>query len=198
MDAQRTAVASFLKHRAGSLLSEFSEAESGKRNDRPELQKAIALCRKAKATLVIAKLDRLARNAAFLFNLRDSGIDFVCADMPDANRLTIGILAVVAENERELISQRTKAGLAEAKRRGIKLGCPNPLPSLRRAWKARSAASERFAAGLAPAVREIQRTGVTTLRELAACLNRRGYRTPNGKTFYPQSVKNLLRVIAGD
>jgi DNA invertase Pin-like site-specific DNA recombinase len=196
MDAQRTAVTAFLRSRTGTLLGEFEEVETGKRKDRPELEKAVALCRKTKATLLIAKLDRLARNAAFTLALRDSGVEFVAADTPDANRLTIGILAVVAEDEAHRISERTRAGLAEAKRRGTKLGNPHPEESLRVARQVRTLQSRSFATKLAPVVREIQQTGVTTLAELADCLNRRGYRTPTGKIFYPQSVKNLLSNIS--
>ncbi len=104
------------------MLGEFVEVESGRRNDRPELAKALAACKKHKATLVIAKLDRLARNVHLISGLMESKVDFVCCDMPDANRLTIHILAAVAEHEREMISERTKVGLAAAKARGVKLG----------------------------------------------------------------------------
>jgi DNA invertase Pin-like site-specific DNA recombinase len=123
LEAQRQAVARYLGR--GRLLAEFTEVESGRRHtNRPELLTALALCRKWRAVLVIARLDRLARNVAFIANLMESSVDFVACDMPQANRLTIHILAAVAEHERELISQRTKAALAEAKRRGTKLGNP--------------------------------------------------------------------------
>jgi DNA invertase Pin-like site-specific DNA recombinase len=115
LEAQQYAVASFLK--GGKIAGEYVEVESGKKNNRPQLLAAIAHARKIKATLVIAKLDRLSRNAAFIFTLKDSGIDFVCADMPDANTLTIGIFAVLAQHERELISSRTKAALRQVKER---------------------------------------------------------------------------------
>jgi DNA invertase Pin-like site-specific DNA recombinase len=128
MDAQQTAVQSMLADGTWELVGEFKEVESGKRTDRPELDKAIKLCRKKKATLLIAKLDRLARNAAFLFNLRDSGVEFKCGDMPNADKFTVNILACVAEKEREMISQRTKDALAAAKKRGVRLGNPR-LPS---------------------------------------------------------------------
>src|SRR6185369_16291105 len=124
MDAQKTAVQNFLNGGTWELIGEFAEVESGKRKQRPELDKAIALCRRTGARLVIAKLDRLARNAAFLLNLRDSGVDFVCCDMPFADKLTVGVMALMAEREAEMISQHTKDGLAAAKRRGIKLGNP--------------------------------------------------------------------------
>ena len=122
LDAQRQAVANYLNGGTRSLLREFVEVESGKLNTRPELEQALHLCKVTGATLVIAKLDRLSRNAAFLLTLRDSGVQFVAADMPDANALTVGILALIAQHEREAISRRTREALAAAKRRGIKLG----------------------------------------------------------------------------
>ena len=106
LEAQRQAVLDFLNGGRWKLVEEYTEVESGKRADRPELAKAFAACRLHRATLVIAKLDRLSRGAAFLLNLRDAGVDFVAADMPDANRMTVAILACVAEHEREAISQR--------------------------------------------------------------------------------------------
>ena len=115
LEAQQYVVATFLK--GGKIAGEFVEVESGKKNNRPQLLAAIAQARKIKATLIIAKLDRLSRNAAFIFTLKDSGVDFVCADMPDANTLTIGIFAVLAQHERELISSRTKAALRQIKER---------------------------------------------------------------------------------
>ena len=121
MDAQRDAVARYLSGVNGCLIAEFAEVETGKRSKREEMDKAIALCRKEGATLLIAKLDRLARNAAFLLSLRDSGVDFIATDMPHADRFTVGIMALLAEKEAEMISQRTKDGLAAAKRRGTKL-----------------------------------------------------------------------------
>jgi DNA invertase Pin-like site-specific DNA recombinase len=108
------------------IAPEFIEVESGKRNDRPELEKALKRCHLTGATLVVAKLDRLSRNAAFLFTLRDSGVAFVAADLPDANTMTVGIMAVVAQHERETISARTKAALKAAKARGTKLGGHRP------------------------------------------------------------------------
>jgi len=123
MDAQRAAVKAFLGD-DWELVAEFAEVESGKRKDRPELDRAVAECKRHKAKLVIAKLDRLSRDAAFLLNLRDAGVDFICRDMPQADRFTIGLFALLAEREREIISQRTKAALAEAKKRGTVLGNP--------------------------------------------------------------------------
>src|ERR1041385_5272022 len=119
LEAQRQAVADFLNGGSWRLVEEFTEVESGKRDDRPVLAKALAACRVHKATLVIAKLDRLARNVEFTARLMNSDVDFVACDFPQANRLTIHILAAVAEHEREAISARTKAALAAAKRRGV-------------------------------------------------------------------------------
>jgi len=174
------------------LLAEFAEVESGKRNNREELLKAIALCRKEKATLLIAKLDRLARNAAFLLNLRDSGIDFIAVDMPSADKFTVGIMALVAEKERDMISQRTKDGLAVARKRGIKLGNPRPMKAVKRAVAANKERADAYAVNLAGVIREIQNAHVASLRGVAQCLNARGFKTPNGKEFAAQSVKNIL------
>src|SRR5579862_1505427 len=123
IDGQREAVNRFVRERGGRIIApEFVEVESGKRNDRPKLAEAIKRCRLTGATLVVAKLDRLSRNAAFLMTLRDSGVNFVAADLPEANTMTVGVMAVVAQHEREAISSRTKAALAAAKARGQKLG----------------------------------------------------------------------------
>ena len=122
LEAPRAAVAGFLNGGDWTLVQEVLEVESGKRNDRPALATALKLCRKHRATLVIAKLDRLARNVAFISNLMKSGVEFVAVDMPQANRFVVHILAAVAEQEAEAISKRTKAALAAAKARGTKLG----------------------------------------------------------------------------
>src|SRR5665213_3319232 len=124
LDAQRAAVADFLTARGGLEVASYREVESGKVNDRPQLEAALKRCRQTRATLLVAKLDRLSRNAAFLLALRDAGVRFICADLPDANELTIGVLAAVAQHEREAISARTKAALQAAKRRGVRLGNP--------------------------------------------------------------------------
>lgn len=124
LEAQRAAVDAFTRQQGGKIIAEHIEVESGKRSDRPELAKALAAAQKAKATLLIAKLDRLSRNLHFIMGMMEAGIDFMAVDQPFANRLTLHILAAVAEDEARRISERTKAALGAAKRRGVKLGSP--------------------------------------------------------------------------
>ncbi|MDB6026692.1 MAG: resolvase [Verrucomicrobiales bacterium] len=198
MDAQKESVRNFLNGGQWELTGEFAEVESGKIKDRQELKKALDLCRKKKATLLIAKLDRLSRNAAFLLNLQESGAKFVAVDMPQADNFTVGIMALVAQKEREMISDRTKAGLAAAKRRGTRLGNPDPTQAIKKAVETNVARAKQYAENVLPVIREIQKAGVTSLRGIAGCLNARGFQTPNGKDFAAQSVKNLLdRALAG-
>ncbi len=196
LEAQRTAVMDHLN--GGALLDTFTEVESGRRNDRPELAKALDLCRRKKATLVIAKLDRLARNVAFIANLMDANVDLVAVDMPQANRLTLHIMAAMAEHEAQAVSQRTKAALQAAKDRGRKLGWS--IPS-RYGEQAQASAkgvtsnvttADRFAANVAPVIRDIERAGVTTLQGIADALNARGVRTARGRQWYATTVKNVL------
>jgi DNA invertase Pin-like site-specific DNA recombinase len=127
IEAQKTAVSKFLNNPQDNLLKEFQDIESGKKDNRPELKKAIEYAQQTNSKLIIAKLDRLSRNASFIFTLRDSKVDFICVDMPNANSVTIGIMAVLAQDERERISQRTKAALAELKKKGRTLGSPKNL-----------------------------------------------------------------------
>jgi DNA invertase Pin-like site-specific DNA recombinase len=171
IDAQRKAVTDYLNGGSWELLGEFVEVESGKRNHRAELAKAIAACKKHKAKLVIAKLDRLARNVHLISGLMESKVDFVCCDMPDANRLTIHILAAVAEHEREMISERTRAGLAAAKKRGVVLGNPNVGTMNAEAAAARDA-------GLLEILHEIGPE--LPYREIAQELTDRGVPAPRG------------------
>jgi DNA invertase Pin-like site-specific DNA recombinase len=199
LQAQRSAVEGYCRGRECQLLAEFTEVESGKRNDRPELAKALHYAKVTGATLVIAKLDRLSRNAAFLLQLQDSGARFVAADMPEACHLTVGILALVAQQEREAISARTKAALKAAKDRGTKLGNPNGAAALHRAAKGNASAvralkvaADRHAADLAPVVAQLQSEGYSSLPALAKALNERQMQTPRGGKWYPSSVRNLL------
>ncbi len=199
LDAQRKAIDDFSASRAAQVLARFTEVESGKRADRPELARALHLAKVTGATLVIAKLDRLSRNAAFLLTLRDSGVRFIAVDMPHANDLTVGIMALVAQAEREAISRRTKEALAVAKARGVKLGNPNGAASLRRAGEAGvalratvAANAARHAADLAGVVEDIRAQGHTTLRAMAGELNARGMLTRRGGRWHVSNVKGLV------
>lgn len=202
LEAQRNTIDAFAASRGAEVLARFTEVESGRNPDRPELAKAIQLARLTGATLVIAKLDRLSRNAAFLLTLRDSGVKFIACDMPEANDLTVGIMALVAQQEREAISRRTKEALAVAKARGVKLGNPNGAAALRRAGKGGaalratvSANADRHAQDLAGVVASIRAEGHTGLRGVAAELNARGMRTRRGGRWHVSNVRNLLRRI---
>lgn len=198
--AQQKAVEDLCAARGWLIIAPpHTEVESGRRADRPELLKAIERCRLTGARLVIAKLDRLSRNAAFLLTLRDSGIEFVAADMPDANSLTVGIMALVAQQEREAISQRTKEALAAAKARGQRLGNPNGAAALRRAGKGTGAAlkaaqrnANEHAERLRPIIAKLQAEGTTSLGRIAAALNADGMRTPRRARWHTSSVRNLL------
>lgn len=202
LEAQRDAVLGLLGAGGGRLLEEFTEVESGKRSDRPELQRAIRRAKVSGARLVIAKLDRLSRNAAFLLALRDSGVRFVAADMPTADETVVGIMAVIAQREREMISQRTKEALAVARKRleaeGRRLGNPNGATALRRANKGNCAAIaevSRLARQRVENYREtladIDPTGTLTLRAVAAELNRREIEPPRGGRWHAGSVAHL-------
>lgn len=202
LEAQQYAIAEYAKNIGANVTHAFTEVESGKVNARPELDKALHMAKVTGATLVIAKLDRLSRNAAFLLALRDSGAKFVAADMPEANDLTVGIMALVAEQERRAISKRTKEALAAAKARGTKLGNPNGAAALLRAGKGNKAAVKAIkakaadhAADLAPIVKALNAEGITSLGALAAALNDRGMQTPRGGQWHKTSVKNLLARI---
>jgi len=192
MEAQRHSVQTFLASKDWQLAGTFEEVETGKRRDRPQLASAIELCRKQRATLVIAKLDRLSRNAAFTLALRDAGIDFVCCDMPEADRFTIGLFALLAEKERDLISERTKAGLAAAKRNGVKLGNPMKAAARSKAVATNKRKAAAFAARLCPVIAEIRAAGVDTLKGIAGCLNARGLRTAMGREWTRQAVAKVM------
>ena len=199
LEAQRKTIEDFAVSRGAEVLARFTEVESGRKANRPELTKALHLAKVTGATLVIAKLDRLSRNAAFLLALRDSGVRFVAVDMPEANDLTVGIMALVAQAEREAISRRTKEALAVARERGVKLGNPNGAASLRRAGKvgvalssAVSANADAFAADLAAVVADIRSAGTVSLRAIAAELALSGIRTRRGGRWQVSNVRGLL------
>ncbi|MGO8915394.1 MAG: recombinase family protein [Stellaceae bacterium] len=202
LDAQRQAVEQFLNGGNWVLTKEFVEVESGKRSDRPQLEKALRLCKVTGAKLVIAKLDRLSRDAHFLLGLQKAGVPFVAADMPEANEMVVGIMAVVAQAERKMISERTKAALQAARRRGVKLGNPNGAAHLRGLGNAAATAAVRQnavhrAENVAPVIADILAAGITSVGGIAAELNRRGILTARGGNWHPTSVRRVLARIAG-
>ncbi|WP_276132320.1 recombinase family protein [Polluticoccus soli] len=195
LEAQKTAVAQFLKDGNCLVTDEFTDIESGKNNQRPELIKAIKKAKETKATLLIAKLDRLSRNAAFIFTLRDSKIDFVCADMPNANAVTIGIMAVLAQDERERISHRTKAALSELKKQGKQLGSPTNLSidAIRKGMEIRRAnAIEDDSNKKSTALIVSLRSQGKSFYQITKELNQAGFRTRRGKEFTQTQTQRLF------
>jgi DNA invertase Pin-like site-specific DNA recombinase len=198
LEAQRKAVDDFPNGGNWQVIKEFVEVESGKRADRPELAKAFQACRLFGAKLVIAKLDRLSRDAHFLLGLEKAGVDFVAADMPQANRLTVGIMAMVADEERRMISARTKAALAAAKSRGKKLGGDRGAKitnTIRKAARAAvKARTDARAADLAPVLEELKSAGAKSLGDLARGLTERGIPTARGGSTW--TAVQVARVLA--
>jgi DNA invertase Pin-like site-specific DNA recombinase len=190
LEAQHAAVASFVAGR-GELAAEFVEVESGRKNDRPQLVTALDLCRRQRATLVIAKLDRLARNVAFIARLIEGGVEFVAVGNPHANKLMLHMLSAFAEHERDQISARTIAALAAAKARGVKLGGPDPAAAAARgrAVLADRAASARFLA--LPVIQQMRGEGAT-LRSIVAALVAQGVPPLRGSTWHPETVRKML------
>jgi DNA invertase Pin-like site-specific DNA recombinase len=179
----------------GVIVAEYQEIESGSRSDRPEIAAALAACRLRHAVLIIAKLDRLARNVAFISNLMESGVEFVACDNPHATRLTIHILAAVAEHEREMISQRTKAALAAAKARGVRLGNPHlAAGNTRLACAAVSRRADRHTRDVMPYIEQARKAGARSLGEIAEALINRGVATAAGGELWDRSA--VRRVLA--
>ena len=197
LDAQRDAVSRYLSSAGGYLVAEYVEVESGKRDERPQLAAALAACRRHKATLVIAKLDRLSRRVSFISAVMDSGVDFIAVDQPHATRLTLHILAAVAEHEREMISARTKAALAAAKRRGRKLGWSIPSRRDEQAAAAAKGAAgnagkaDDFAKNIVPVIKAVRASGASSLAAVADSLNARGIKTARGGRWYATTVRNI-------
>lgn len=204
LEAQRSAVRSLCDARGWQTVAEFTEVESGKRADRPQLEAALQRAKVTGATLVVAKLDRLSRSVAFLSSLQESGARFIAVDMPDANELTVHIMAAVAEAERKAISVRTRDALRAAKERGVKLGNPNGAAALRRAGKGNKAAVSRlkskadaFAADLETVLADIREAGLTSYGQIADELNARHIKTARGGRWHPSSVRNLVSRLLG-
>jgi len=203
LEAQERAVRGYLNGGDWQLVASFTETESGKRNDRPALTRALAAARLYGATLIVAKLDRLSRRAAFILNMiDDAGVDFEVVDLPNADRMTITIYAAVAEREGNAISERTKAALAAVRARGVRLGTPaNLTPHARAVGSRLGAAATRAKAAqkardLDPLLRAYVAAGTTSLRALAAELNREGIPSPRGGRWHAPSVANVLARIA--
>lgn len=201
LEAQRDSVRQFVAQRGGKIIApEFVEVESGKNNDRPELAKAIKRCRLTGATLVVAKLDRLSRNAAFLLTLRDSGVKFVAVDLPDANTLTVGVMASVAQYEREAISERTKKALAAARKRGVVLGgfreeSPDIARFQKKAVRAVVEGANTRAEEWRDTIEALQAEGLS-LNAMAARLNDDGLPTSRGGAWTATAVKRVVARLA--
>jgi DNA invertase Pin-like site-specific DNA recombinase len=205
LEGQRAAVQMYAQSGGGTLAAEFTEVESGKLSDRPVLMKALAQARRAKAKLVIAKLDRLSRNVAFLSRLMESDVEFVACDNPTANKLTIHILAAVAEDEARRISDRTKAALTAAKARGVVLGSARPghwqgreAMRLQGAALGNSRSADVRHAKAIEAVRDLmpeiqqRRAAGASLAATAGALNDAGQRTTTGAAWTPMAIKRVL------
>ena len=204
LEAQRAAVAEYAKQTGGEVIAEYTETETGKTSDRPKLADAIGHTRLSAATLVIAKLDRLARNVHFTSGLMESGVEFVACDNPEANKLTIHLLAAMAEHEATQISNRTKDALRAAKARGVKLGSTRPGHwegrEHLRGWakatvlaaKKRSEQAREEYEFLVPTLRKMQAEG-RSLRQIAAWLNKQGHTTRRGKAFTGAIVWRILK-----
>jgi DNA invertase Pin-like site-specific DNA recombinase len=200
LEAQRAAVADYLNGGRWQLVDEFVEVESGKHDhNRPELQKALEACKAYGATLVIAKLDRLSRDAHFLLGLQKAGVKFVAADMPEANEMVVGIMALVAQAERRMISERTKAALKAAKARGQRLGqakgyqVPSDAETRKRGTEATKAGAAAFAARLRPVLEELEGLSANAAAQELA---RRGYATPRGGQWTARAVLNARARLA--
>lgn len=207
LEAQSAAIQRHIASVGGSLLADYTEVESGRNCERIELSRALAHAKRSKATLIIGKLDRLSRNAAFLMKLLDAGVELLAADNPSVNRLTLQILAVLAENEARTISERTKAALQAAKARGTKLGSAREgawqgMEHVRQAGliKARKVAMEvrqknKIAAyaDIIPEMKAMYQSG-KTLKQVAESLNESGHTTRRGKQWSPMQVHRVLKM----
>ncbi|PTE13299.1 recombinase family protein [Pseudogemmobacter blasticus] len=200
LEAQRKAVADYVSGK-GTIAAEYVEVESGKRADRPQLAYALAEAKRLGAILLIAKLDRLARNVAFIANLLEGGVEIAAADMPQANRFLLHVMAAVAEHEAQAISDRTRAALAAAKARGVALGWSIPgrreeqLKAARKGAAVRVAKADRHAETVRPLIEQMKRQGMA-LRHIATELNARNVKTARGGAWHAMTVRNLLQRAA--
>ena len=194
LEAQQAAINGFLREGDRLLLPTYVEVESGKDDSRPELAKALNRCQLTGATLLVAKLDRLSRNLAFIATLQDAGVKFVAADMPEANELTVHIMAAMAQHERKAISKRTKEALAAAKAKGTKLGGwrGGPVVDHRLGIEAKRIRAKVFNSRAADAIAELQDQGVSSLSEIARRLNEQGVKTSRGGNWQAVQVSRVL------
>ena len=191
---QMTVVNRYAESNGGEVIGQFIEVESGAKIDveRPQLSLALEMCRKQNAVLICSKIDRLSRNAEFLLRLMNSNVEFVCCDIPNCDRFTISLFAILAEKEKNMISERTKNALKIVKLRGVKLGNPNRELSVKLMNEGARRAKNEFRVKITPIIDDIKKAGVKTLQEIADCLNRRGILTRTGKTWTPGLVRNVL------
>ena len=196
LEAQRETVSQYINSSGAELVHELVEVESGRKNDRPKLHEAIALCKAYNATLLVANLSRLARNAHFLIGLQESGVQFTACDNPQANQFTVGILALVAQQEAEVISQRTKAALAAAKARGTKLGGfrgrAGTAEDIKKATLARTAKAKAKAANLKPLLDRINPDGSLSLNKVARILDQERIPTASGRGTWNAKMVSLM------
>ena len=196
LDAQRKAVADHVAGK-GEIAAEYVEIESGKKNDRPQLARALAEAKRIGAVLLIAKLDRLARNVAFIANLLEAGVEIAAADMPEANRFLLHVMAAVAEHEAQAISDRTRAALAAAKARGVALGWSMPGRAGEQRHAARKGAecnarkADQYAANVLPVIHQSAARG-RSFSQSADALNTRDIKTARGGLWHPATVRNIM------
>ena len=192
LESQRNLVAAY----ADDIVEDFTEVESGKHDDRPQLTAALEHARRIGASILIAKIDRLSRDAAFLLQLRKSGVDIVAADMPHAGTLEFGVRAVVAQHEREEISRRTKAALHAARLRGTRLGSPRPHIGSAIGNAKQAATADKFASRIKLIVDDLKAAGLTSLLAIASALNERGISTARGGSWHATTVRNVLSRVS--
>ena len=199
LEAQQALVAGHIAAVGGVELAAYVEVESGKVNTRPQLEAALLHCRQTRSTLLVAKLDRLSRNVGFLMALRDAGVKFQALDIPDANTLTLTVMAAMAQHEREVISQRTTAALQARRARGLPLGTPRDLSAYAASAGVKGRAAllgkvQKHALDMAPQIERARgEGGCTTLRCVAAWLNDQGFVTLRGRQWTPAAVLNVER-----
>lgn len=193
IEAQREAVERYAAQTGGTIIAEYTETESGAKSDRPQLAKALAQCRRAKATLLIARLDRLSRSLSFVAQLLDANVEIRCADMPEANRLLLQMLAVFSEHERQMIRERTRAALAAAKARGTVLGANGKVLAAKH-----RAEAQAHAEGLRPAIMQARAVGCVSLPQIADFLTAQGHQTASGGRWHPMTVRRVLDRLHAD